>query len=241
MGIRWLTIALVFLGFSIACYGAWSSRFDPQPRDKVWLAMSGILGGSIVLLICLAPGLLNNRWDIDRTIPKPDPNELMVVPREKAMQKGRLSTKDEVLDSATEAFRQDDVVIRIESAKIGQVPGKGEKPYFQLLFRVVNTGHGQSIPLEGFSEYQPVLSDQAGHSFAFIEQRLKQIKNRAVVYESWNGRQSIEIGVRGSQDVMLIFESPPAGETLKLEVNSAAWGRKGMCRFRIAGINPSIW
>jgi hypothetical protein len=234
----WLTIALLVLGVSIAGYGAWIRPDNRQPRDNVWLAVCVAFSGSIALLICFAPGVLNSRWVIDRTIPKSDPNELTAVPRDKAMQKGRALSPDEVLDAAIEAYRQDDVVVRIESAKIGQLAGKGDKPYLLVRFRIVNTGQGQSISLEGFSEHQPVLCDESGHSFAFVEQRLKQIKNRAEVFEDWSGQQSVEIGSRGAQDVMLVFESPRKSEALQLDISSAVWGRKGLCRFRIAGMSP---
>lgn len=239
IGLRWLTIALSVVGVLIAGSGAWSRRAHWHSRDRVWLAVSGTLCGLIIFLICFAPGVLNSRWAIDRTVPQTDPNELTVVPRDKAMQRGRLLSKDETVDAATEALRQDDVVVRIESAKIGPVSGRGDKLYLLVQFRVVNSGQGQSISLEGFNESPPTLSDSAGRTLAFIEPRLKQIRNRSVIFAEWSGRQSVEIPPRGSQDVMLIFESPLVGNSLQLEVGSAAWGRKGVCRFRIAGIHPA--
>jgi hypothetical protein len=239
IGTRWLTILLSLAGMSIAGYAIWWRPEKQQPRDKYWFGSSLFLGTLIILLICFAPGVINDRWAIDATIAKPDPDLLTAVPREKAMQKGRELSQGESLDAATEAFRQDDVVIRIESAKIGQVPGKGETAYLLVQFRLVNLSQVESIAFEGFLENQPVLTDESGRQIRFIEQRLKQIKNRSVVFEEWSGNRSIVVSARGSQDVLLIFESPPGGDGLQLEVNSASWGRKGACRFQIAGISPS--
>lgn len=239
LGSRWLTIAISLLSVSIAALGAWKTRYSPQLRDRVWFITTGTLSSVIILLICFAPGILNSRWEIDKTIPKPDPNQLALIPRNKPMEKGRPLSTGETVDAATDALRQDDVVVFIDSVKIGQVSGMGSAQYLSVQFRVVNTGQGQSISLEGFAEHRPVLSDSAGRSFAFVEQRLKQIKDRKVVFVDWEGRRAVEIQPRGAQDVLLIFESPPAAENLQLEVSSGAWGRQGTCRFRIAEMDPA--
>jgi hypothetical protein len=239
VGYRWLTILFSVLGISITGYGAWRWRINNRPRDKTWFACSGTLGGLIILLICFAPGVINDDWAMDGTISKPDPNELTVVPKDKGLQKGRALVKDEALDTETDAYRQDDILIRIESAKIGQVPRKGETPYLLVRFRLVNLSQVDSFTFYGFHENQPVITDESGRTLAFIEQRLKQIKNRTEVFEEWRGGQSMQIGTRASQDVLLIFESPSGGDSLILEANSAAWGRKGVCRFRLEGISPA--
>jgi hypothetical protein len=240
IGTRWLSIALSLFGASIVVFGAWRRQANRRPRDQVWFVISGGLCCSILMLIWLAPGILNSRWAIDKEDPKPDPNQMSVVPRTKAMEKGRPLSKDESVDAVAEAIRQDDVVALIDSVKIGQVAGKGTTAYLLVQFRVVNLGLGQSISLEGFAEHRPVLSDSAGRTFAFVDQRIKRIKERAVVFEDWSGRQSVEIPPnRGFQDVLLIFESPLTNDALQLEVPSTGWGRQGTCRFRIGGIDPS--
>jgi hypothetical protein len=238
IGYRWLTILFSVLGIAITGYGAWRWRTNNRPRDKTWFAFSGSLGGLIILLICFAPGVINDDWALDGTMSKPDQDELTAVPKDKGLQKGRALAKDEVLDAEADAYRQGDVAIRIESAKIGQVPRKGETQFLLVRFRLVNLSQVESFTFYGFHENQPVLSDNSGRTFAFIEPRLKQIKNKTEVFEEWSGSQSVQIGTRASQDVLLIFESPPGGDSLQLEVNSAAWGRKGVCRFRIEGISP---
>jgi hypothetical protein len=238
VGIRWLSVALSLLGGSIAVLGARKTRANRLLRDQVWFAVSGALSGLIPLLIFFAPGVLNGRWAIDKTIAKPDPNQLTVVLRNKALEKGRPLSKDETVDAATEAIRQDNAVAFIDSVKTGHVPGKGSVPYLLVHFKVVNSVQGQSISLEGFTEYPPVLCDGAGHALAFVEQRFKQIKDKTVVFVEWSGRQSVEIPPRGAQEVMLIFESPLTADPLELQISSAAWGRQGACRFRIAGIDP---
>jgi hypothetical protein len=235
---RWPTIAFSVLGGIITVLGIRWTKANRQPRDKLWFAASGSLSVLILILIAFAPGILNGRWGIDRDVPKADPNLFTVVPRNKAMEKGRPLAQDEVVDSTTDWIRQDDAVILIDSVKLGQVAGKGETAYLLVQFRVVNSGQGESISLAGFAEHQPVLKDGAGRTFSFLEQRLKRIKNKSVVFEEWSGRQSVEIQPRNAQDVLLIFESPRTGESLQLEVSSAAWGRQGVCRFQIAGVNP---
>jgi hypothetical protein len=235
---RWPTLAFSILGGSITALGIWKTGPNRQLRDKVWFSTSGFLSILILVLILFAPGVLNGRWGIDQDVPKPDPNLLTVVPRNKAMEKGRPLAQDEVVDAATDWIRQDEVVALIDNVKIGQVAGKGETAYLLVQFRVVNSGQGESISLAGFAEHPPVLTDGGGRSYSFIGQRLKKIKNKSVVFEDWSGRQSVEIQPRNAQDVQLIFESPRASESLQLELSSAAWGRQGLCRFQIANINP---
>lgn len=234
---------LCILGGAIAVAAAWITRGKQRRRDQVWIALSGALSVIILLLLFFAPGVLNIRWAIDKAVPKPDPNHLTVVPIDKRMQKGRPLLPNETVDAATEALRQDDVVISVESAKIGKLTGEGS-PHLLVQCRIVNLGQSEVISLEGFSRLSPVLTIGSDRPVPFLEQRLKEIRNRSVLYVEWDPRQAVEIAPRGaninnSQDFMLIFDSPPEGETLQLKLNSAAWGRQGICRFRIAAIDPS--
>jgi hypothetical protein len=239
IGSRWLTAACAVIGALVASRAVWPPREDRTRQDKIWFSASAILASLTLLLTAFDPGVLNSQWAIDRAVTPPDPNLLTAVPRDQAMQKGRVIANNEAIDAETEAFRQADVMIRIETAKIGQLAGKGDATFLVIRVRVANAGQGQSISLEGFNNHQPVLSDDDGLTYGFLEQRLKQIKNRTEVFEAWTSNQAVEVAPRGYQDVLLIFDPPPAGKPIQLELDSAAWGRTGKCRFRIAGRNPS--
>lgn len=184
-GSRWLTLVLSLLGMSIAVGGAWITRRKQQRRDQVWFASSGALSVIILLLLLFAPGFLNIRWAIDKAVPKPDPNHLTVVPIDKRMQKGRPLQPNETVDAATEALRQDYLVISVESAKIGRLTGEGS-PHLLVQCRIVNLGQSESISLEGFISLPPVLTDGSNRPCPFLEQRLKEIRNRSVLYVEWD-------------------------------------------------------
>jgi putative heme-binding domain-containing protein len=227
-----LTIALAGLGVIAALPGlpGLASR-----RDRRWLVAGGVLGGVVVLLAGFAPGVLNSYWTLDTPVPETDPHPLVVTPRGDVRSPGRPLTDDTSADAVTEAIRQDDLLIWVFSVVAGRLPDKAAKPYLLVNLKMSQLRTERDIavsPLTG--NHSPVLTDAAGATWPLAEQR-----PRRAVITPFDSAVLI--------DQILIFELPPAvlrlpaaktddselPADLKLEVPASAWGRKGVCRFRI--------
>lgn len=235
MGIWILTLALAALGSLVVFLGFRATEEVRQTRDKVWLAMAGALSGVVLVLTVFAPGILYSRWAIDTPVARSNPNEMVLVPREKQGEKGSPLSPEEWVDAATEGIRQDDMFIRVESVKIGPLQGTTGPPRLQIHLRLANT-KTETITVPGFdsSERRPVLTDDSGRSYEFLEQRRRRPARGAPVFEA-PGPQPGELLPNSNLDHLLVFSAPPSGFVpLKLTVPTSAWGRKGECKFRIS-------
>lgn len=234
IGVRSLTIALAALGVIAAVVGlpGFSLR-----SDRRWLIVGGLLGSGVVLLALFAPGVLNSFWAMDIPVPETDPNPLVVTPRDQPRGKGKPLAANTWADTDKEAIRQDDLLIWVDSVVAGRLPEKPATPYLIIDLKLSQIRTEREItvaPLTG--KNLPVLTDAAGRAAALIEQRPRQAY--LTVFEPT------------LIDQLLIFEVPaailqlPAAEgdfgelqaDLKFEVPAAAWGRQGVCRFRITRI-----
>jgi hypothetical protein len=198
---------------------------------------------SILLAVFLAPGLLNQWWSFSSSVPKTDAHGQVLVPYQNMLDEGR-PAGDDWADAATEAIRVgNDVVVRVQSAKTGPVPGMGNTTYLLITLRIVNLSRATTVHFTGFvGAGVPVLTDDSGRSFALKKQRLRQRVSGAPVFEDAPaGTMDIEINARQNpnQDVLLVYEVPPVVEGLRLEVPGAAWKRKSTCRLRIAQLFDS--
>ena len=101
-------------------------------------------------------------------------DKLVVIPRNQLADAGQPLDKDAWADSVTQAFRQYDAVVRVESVKIGKVPGKGESLFTLVHLRIVNAGNDGMVEVAGYGGGEaPVLSDESGKSLPFQEYRLR--------------------------------------------------------------------
>lgn len=234
--LRSLTIALSGLGVIAAALGlpGLSSR-----RDRPWLIVGGFLGGAVVLLALFAPWVLNTYWAMDVPVLETDPHPLVVTPRADPHGKGSPLTADTWADADKEAIRQDDLLIWVDSVVAGRLPDKAAKPYLLVNFKLSQLRTERDITVSALTGTQsPVLTDAAGTPWALVEQRPR----RAIITPF-----DAEVLI----DQILIFELPlavlqlPAAKAadselpvdLKLEVPASAWGRQGVCRFRIASMD----
>jgi hypothetical protein len=236
VGIRSLTAILSFAGLVVAYLGFRSTRSERRPADWVWLSAGGILNGTVAILTLFAPGNLNEWWALDREATAGDPNERVVVPRNNSMDAGRSLKQDEWADAATEAIRQDQILIRIESARIGPVANKGTGSNLLIHLRLVNLGQGNAVTFEGFTgeQHAPVLKDDSGQSYSLQEHRLRKQARGTPVFETFIGGQ-MDLPMGYPLDHLLVFTFPSTKiDGLNLEIPSSAWGMKGMCKFRIA-------
>jgi putative heme-binding domain-containing protein len=230
---RSLAIALAGLGVLAALLGlpGLSSR-----RDRRWLVIGGFLAAAVVLLGSFAPWVLNSHWALDLPVPETDPHTLVVTTRADARSRGRPLTDDTAADADTEAIRQDDLLIWVHSVVAGRLPDKPAKPYLLVNFKMSQLRTDRDIAVSALTgDQSPVLTDAAGTTWALVEQRPRRAN--ITPFDSY-----VLI------DQILIFELPPAvlqlpaaqaedsvlPADLKLEVPASAWGRKGVCRFRIA-------
>jgi hypothetical protein len=240
LGSRLLTVALALVGVALVWVGIRATQEDRKTRDRVWFYLGGALNGLILILVLFLPGALNNWWALDRPAPPREPNKQVRVPRDRTQEEGQPLTEDDWSDAATDALRQDNLLVRVESVKAGQLADKGTGSYLLVHLRLANVGQGEPIPFEGFgSQHQPKLTGDGGAALAFQEQRLRKPARGALVFEA-TGPRVVEVQPTIPQDLLLIFESPPSRfEELRLEIPSSAWGRKGMCKWRISALFDS--
>jgi hypothetical protein len=234
VGVWALTVLLAVLGLAAVAWGWVATREERHTRDRVWLSLGGVLSGGVLLLALACSGLLNPRWPADVAVAASDPNKLELADRGNPDVRQPLGD-GEWADAATQAIRQDDVLVRLESAQAGPVSGRGSTSYLLIHFRLANIGRTQDIPFEGFSKHThaPVLKDGAGRSFAFLEQRPRLVARGDPVFGE-PGPQSLSVTATVKAESLLVFELPSPGPWF-LEVPASAWGRDGMCRLRIKG------
>jgi hypothetical protein len=242
-GVRIHTLVLAATGLVVALLGIPATQGERRTKDRVWLTLGGSLSGWILLMALFTPGLLNNRWALDVAVPRADPDKQVAVPRDQLKDQGRPVTADDGADAATELVRQHDLLVSVEAVKAGRLPDKGKASFLLVQFRLANIGQ-ETITFQGFdrANHQPVLTDSAGRTFVFLEQRQRQQAKGAAVFATTNSG-AVPLAALNRQDCLLVFEAPSAGfKTLKLEVPAkldlpaSAWGRNGMVHFRIAGL-----
>ena len=156
--------------------------------------------------------------------PESDPNRQLVVSLEAAeTDKGRPLAEQEWVDIAKEGIRQDDLFIRIESAKTGRLPERGTASFLLVHFRIDAARQGRKITYQRYlpGQNEPKLTDNSGRSYAFLGDRIRKTPTK--------------FHLMLKVDQILVFEPPAEGvEFLKLELPASASAQVGVCRFRIA-------
>jgi len=238
VGIWLVTVLLSVLGMAAIVRGFVVTNNDRQKKDKVWLTLGGIVNLSIFLLAIFFSGTLNVRWPIDKAVAATDPNKFELVKRNKPQERTPLED-GESADALTEAIRQGDALVRLESVQVGPISGKGATSYLLIHFRLVNLGHNQTISFEGFGSHQPVLKkDSSVYPFIEARPRIKAVRGPAA-FEEPNGK-TLNLAMSERADSLLVFELPPLQSSLILEVPAEAWGRTGVCKLRIDKLFDSI-
>jgi hypothetical protein len=233
---RWLTLGLAALGGLAVFLGFRADPAKLQDKDRVWLTLGGILNAVVVLLVLFAPTVLNAWWGMDNAAPR-DFNAMMIVRRTDPLGEGKPISAEDCADAYTEAIRQEDVVVSVESVRIGSVPGRSGN--FLIVFvRLANRGE-RILPVEPFDQqdHQPKLTDDSGQAVLFVEPRKWVVRPRKAgppLFEPASG-QSAELAALGYLDYQLVFAAPPTPfRPLKLEIPASTWGRSGECRIRIS-------
>jgi hypothetical protein len=250
IGWWWLTLSLSALGLAAVLVGLVALREAGRVRDRVWLSFGGVLSGAVLSLALLAPGVLNGVWEIDFSVPGRDPDQLLVVSRDQP-EEGKPLGEGEGAEASTDAIRQGDLLLRVQAVQVGRLPEQEASPspakHLLIRLRLNNLGHERTISFEGFSngKHRPIITNDRGRSLAFRDQRHRKRARGAVVFESAARPRTVPLGPTRRVDVLLVFAAPASeSERLKLELPAAAWGGKGVCRFRItrlfAATSPNL-
>jgi hypothetical protein len=233
---RGITIGLAVCGLLSVLVAVWNTRKNREDKDVAWFGIGAVVNAAVLLLVFLAPGALNQWWGFAPPPPPPDPNAQVVVPYQDHLGKGRIA-EDGWADAATEAIRFGrNAVVRVEYAKLSRVQGMGDAKYLVVCVRFANLAN--QFFFTGFAgDTLPVLKDESGRELTLKNQLIRQrISAPAPVFEpAPTGPINIKVGGGNpSQDVMLVFEAPPALQGLTLELPAKVIGRDGICKLRIA-------
>jgi hypothetical protein len=233
---EWLvTLLLAASGLVIVVLGRRATGAGRTRSDGVWLALGGALNGLVLCLAIVFPGLLNNRWAIDFAVPRADPDEQVVVPVNKPRDQGTVLTADDWVDASKDAIRQDDLLLNVESVRVGPVADKGPGAYVAVHLQFANVGSA-TINFQGFDRdaHLPVLTDASGISYTFVEQRQRTPASGEAVFGPPK-RGGMSLSATKSQGYLLVFDSPPLGlKSMKVALPASAWGRKGVYQFLIS-------
>ncbi len=234
VGSRPLTIALAILAMALALTGYLVASPERRSKDVKWLCGGGALGAVALLITLCMPGLLNNFWAMDFAVPEPDPQQQLVVPRLAPLSAGQPLKAEDWVDPEKDLIRQHEMVVRVDSAYVGELADKGSSSYFLIQMRLANSGRGAVLNFEGFGrdKHTPILKDRSGRSYPFVEARPRKYNaGGPIEFEAGQLRTG---EFRGIMDLQLVFDAPPRGSgPLQLELPAAAWDRQGTCRFRV--------
>jgi hypothetical protein len=237
VGERLLTLALAGLGVAAAAKGVADTGQNRQKKDRVWLQIGGSMSGLLLFVTIFYPGLINHYWAISAAVIQEQPDKQVAVPRDQPLDEGRLLFGEDCADAGTEVIRHQSLLLSVESVKAGPLPNKGKANYILVHCRLANVGAGM-ISFTGFDKgkHQPVLSDDVGRTYTFVEQRRRlPSREREPLFDA-PATSGVELSARAYQDYLLVFEALGSGlKTLKLELPAAAWKQPGVCQFRIAG------
>jgi hypothetical protein len=222
---RLVTISLAVLGFLVGLAGVLASLPEWKTKDGVWLLLGG--GGSALLLLLalFRPGALNSQWGMDFAVAEPDANKQMLMSRD-----GKTETRElgpgERIDAETNALRQGDVLIRVESVVVDRVLEKNQ-PGLLITLHIANAGplrevvyHGQ-----GSDEHLAVVRDSQGNKLPRRNPGPRAKKSTPL--------KTVSLFPLHETKDFLLFDPPWSG-TAHLELDlPAAWGREGVCKFKI--------
>jgi hypothetical protein len=224
---RFLTLILSGLGLLVGLAGVVASLQDRKVKDVVWLALGGGGGGLLLLLASFAPSLLNAEWGMDFDVAEPDLNKQVMVSRDNKSEVKELTDRDRV-DATTNAIRQGDVFVRVESVVVDGSAEK-DKPALLIALHVANVGPLHNVTYHGQAsgEHAAVARDSRG----------KEIPTRNLGPSAKKLGQLKTVSILPNHEVtdLLAFEAPWLGtECVEVDLPSAAWGRQGVCKFKIS-------
>jgi hypothetical protein len=184
-----------------------------------------------------APWVINAWWGMDNAVPLPDANALVSVTHDQIGAAGKPLTPEDWVDAKTETIRQDDVLVRVESVRVGSIQGRSGS-FLLVYLKLSKCKPERTVEVHPFDgDSQPKLTDSGGRQVPFLEWRRRKPRPARLgppLYELADG-QTVELMGLTPQEYLLVFAAPPTPNAgLKLEVPTSAWGRTGFCNFRIS-------
>ncbi len=223
---RFLTLTLCGVALLVSLAGVVAAWDTWRIRDGIWLAVGGGSSGVLLLVALFGPGWLNDQWGRDFFVPEADLNKQMMVSRDNTSDLKELTGGDRV-DAETNAIRQGDVFIRVESAVVDRVLDK-DLPALLIALHVANVGQLHDITYHGQAsgEQRAVARDSRG----------TELQRRDLAAQAKKAGQVGTVSVFPTHEVkdLLVFEAPWSGTAhVEVDLPSAAWGREGVCKFTL--------
>ncbi len=217
-GIRWLSISLTIVGLASGVLGILAYRGG----NRISSAVGSFLSAAVLLIAIFSPTVLNPYWVSD--VAASDPNDCVVVPRNKTRGPGKPLSPDVWVDSSREGIRQDDLFIQLQAVKSDRLPDKVSATFLLVNLRIDQMRDGRAIKFERFGKdrHIPKLTDETGREYAFLGDRVRKAPSK------FDRLFMI--------DQLLVFELPSQFQFLNLTLPASAWGREGVCRFRISEV-----
>jgi hypothetical protein len=225
---RFLSISLAVVGLATGLAGVLAQREEWHLKDSVWLALGGGGSGLLLLLALFAPSWLSVRWGMDFDVPETDRNKQMLVSRDNRTEVKELLSGDRV-DAETNAIRQGDIFVRVESAVVER-PSEKEQPALVITLHIANVGQLYNVAYHGQAsgKHPAVVRDSRG----------KELQRRDWAAKDKKKPHPLgEVSILPTHEVkdLVVCETPWSGTAqLELDLPAAAWGREGVCRFTIS-------
>ncbi len=227
---RYLSLTLFGVGLFLGLVGAVLPRDEWKIKDIVWLVFGGGLCSLLLLLGFTRPDWFNNRWGRDFEVPEPDGNIMMEVSRNNVTEIQELHGNERV-DASQHAFRQGDLLIRVERAEIKRLTKKAS-PILFVQLHVENVGQLRIIEYRGQvgNEVKTVVRDSLGkvlprRDLGGEAKKLGQIKKKTLA------------PMHEAKDLIAVEAPWPGTAHVEIDIPSSNWGREGVCRFTI----PNQW
>jgi hypothetical protein len=224
---RYVVLPITGLGLLVSLAGVMAARESWTLQDGLWLSLGGGANLLFLLLSVVLPSWLNSRWGRDFDVPETDRNQQVLVSRD-GKPAGKDLTGNDWVEADKNAIQQgSDVLIRLENVVVDRPPGK-DQPALLITLHLGNVGPLRDFTYHGQKdgEFVPLLRDSRG----------KELQRQIL------GDQAQKAGQLGAVSVLpfhtvndvLVFEPPWTGtDHLELEMPAAAWGRAGVCKFKV--------
>jgi hypothetical protein len=223
---RLATVALAGLGVLVGLAGAVAARAQWQLKDTVWLCLGAGGNGVLLILALFLPGWLNARWGMDFAVPEPDLNKQIMISRDNQSEVKEV-TGGERVNAESNAIRQGDMLIRVESAAIDRVQGV-DQPLLLISLTIASVGHLHTVTYNGQA--------RGGQGAVVRDSRGKELPRRDLGAQAKKAGQAGTVVVLPTHEVkdVLAVEAPWSGTAyVELDLPASAWGRTGVCQFTL--------
>lgn len=205
------------------------------------LAVPGVATAAsavILLLAVVAPDWLTPQYEQGRLKSTYDPDAVLYLPATgELVDPAKLTPKDGWADASRVACQQGTVRVDVKSAIVGPVELTGGKPpqtkerYLVVQLQIAHVSHGgEAVPFVAWGAAVPRPTPEAKLTAGAKPVGPADLGTRQVAGKIYNGFDLTPTTVVTTK---LVFDPPPAGEPLHLELPAEAWHGKGSFKFLI--------